>query len=351
MPWNWNMSHTNCRYQGGFVDYWDLELGCAVHPDGTPRRGKKIMQDWADLLAGLSFSQEFHRQVVFIYPKRTVAGAGCREYFEFFRTENIPFIGVNDKDFSEYDLSHTIVVFAPYYGIGYRQSTYERLVSFAEEGGVVFAHNDNMQLDENGNFAKERNIPEFGKTVQIGKGKIRWYMGFNDSNMLGVCDPKLFEGLPIIRRLDTCIPLKGGRICIEEQLSVDEKTMNTDWIPNQKLPDRNMPVRIEIQNDRQEVERGWVKNGQNLKIEGMTFTSQKPLFVIRLSADEILVSGTEFDIYGGGDGIECALADYCGKECKSSLLGYGELQQEKTNKGIHVRLRGWQRMYWVSVKR
>lgn len=349
MPWNWNMSHTNCRYQGGFVDYWDLELGCAVHPDGTPRRGRKVMQDWADLLAGLSFDQQLHKQVVFIYPKHTVAGAGCKEYFDFFRSNQIPFLGVNDGDFSEFDLSGTIAVFAPYYGVGYRQSTYNKLVLFAEQGGTVFAHNDNMQLDENGDFADDRDIPNFGKITPVGKGQIRWYLGFNDSNMLGVCDPVLFQQLPIKRYSETCIPLKDGQICFKEQLSTNEKTMNTDWVPNQRLRDRNMPVKIEVQNNKQETYRGWIKNGETLQIGSLLITSQKPLFAIQLSDHEVMVSGTEFTVSSTVGVIDCSLKDYSSEEQKSLPITDTELAQQSMSQGLHISLKGWQRMHWVAI--
>lgn len=350
MPWNWNMSHTNCRYQGGFVDYWDLELGCAVHPDGTPRRGRKIMQDWADLLAGLSFDQRLHRQVVFIYPKHTVAGAGCKEYFDFFRSNQIPFLGVNDRDFADFDLSDTIAVFAPYYGLGYRQSTYERLVEFARQGGTVFAHNDSMQLDENGEFAAGREIPPFGKTVPVGKGKIRWYLGFNDSNPLGVCDPALFAELPIQRYSETCIPLMDGKICFTERFSTEEKTMNTDWVPNQKLADRNMPVKIEIRDTQDRTFRGWLKDGESVSVGGLTFTSENPLFVLRVSDHEVIASGSEFDISGENPIAGCSLVDYSSQEGNTKAIAGAALRLTPSEQGAHVSLQGWQRMHWVSVR-
>ncbi len=350
MPWNWNMRHTNCRYQGGFVDYWDLELGCAVHPDGTPRRGRKIMQDWAALLSGLSFDQRLNRQVIFIYPKHTVAGAGCKEYFDFFRSNRIPFLGVNDRDFADFDLSDTIAVFAPYYGLGYRQSTYEKLISFAKQGGTVFTHNDNMQLDENGDYAQNREIPPFGKVVSVGKGQIRWYLGFNDSNILGVCDPVLFEQLPIERYSETCIPLVDGQICIQEQFSTEEKTMHTDWIPNQKLRDRNMPVKIVVQNHQNQIRRGWLKNGEPLQVGDLTVTSENPLFLIQISDEEIIVSGSEFEVFSSKPISGYSLVDYDIREQKIRTVAKTELAIKYSEREMHVSLKGWQRMHWLSIR-
>ncbi len=34
MPWNWNMFLANWRYSSSFVEFWDNELGCAVHENG-----------------------------------------------------------------------------------------------------------------------------------------------------------------------------------------------------------------------------------------------------------------------------------------------------------------------------
>lgn len=120
MPWNWNMSMVNWRYKVGFVDYWDLELGCCVHPDGTPRHGLITMRNWAALMEGLAFDQTANQQVVFIYPKTCLEGGGY-EYTVYLKENHIPFIGVNDRDFADFDLSHTKAVFAPYYALGYRR--------------------------------------------------------------------------------------------------------------------------------------------------------------------------------------------------------------------------------------
>ena len=133
-------------------DYWDLELGCCVHGDGTPRHGLINMRNWAALMEGLAFDQSANQQVVFIYPKTCLMGGGY-EYAVYLKDHNIPFIGVNDRDFANFDLSNTKVVFAPYYALGYREETWQTLRKFAIKGGVVFAHSDNMQL------MKTENLP------------------------------------------------------------------------------------------------------------------------------------------------------------------------------------------------
>ena len=102
-------------------------------------------------------------------------------------------------------------MFAPYYALGYREETWRRLRKFAADGGVVFAHNDNMQLDENGEFARHREIPELPGIEKVGKGCIRWHMGYNESDPLSLCDPKLLNSLPLVRRDDTVIPLDNKK--------------------------------------------------------------------------------------------------------------------------------------------
>ena len=84
----------------------------------------------------------------------------------------------------------------------------------------MFAHNDNMQLDENGEFARHREIPELPGIEKVGKGCIRWHMGYNESDPLSLCDPKLLNSLPLVRRDDTVIPLDNKKYALQSVLAL-----------------------------------------------------------------------------------------------------------------------------------
>ena len=347
MPWNWNMSMVNWRYKVGFVDYWDLELGCCAHPDGTPRHGLMVMRNWATLLNGLSFDQSANEQIVFIYPKTCLIGGGY-EYAAYLREQKIPFKGVNDRDFATCDLRHTKAVFAPYYALGYAEGTWQRLRKFAADGGLVFAHNDNMQLDENGEFARHREIPELPGVEQVGKGRIRWHMGFNESDPLSLCDPKLLHSLDLFYRDDECIPLKNGKIRLTERLSTDEKTMPTDWIPDDPLPPRKIPIKIEVENETGEAVRGWAKERQTLQMCGASVTGERPFFVIKTGEGTLVAAGTDLEIRAKQD-LDLKLVDYTVAGETLPLACDAHLRTTSFLGGVTVHQDGWHSLHWVQI--
>lgn len=347
MPWNWNMSMVNWRYKVGFVDYWDLELGCCVHGDGTPRHGLITMRNWAALMEGLAFDQSANQQVVFIYPKTCLMGGGY-EYAVYLKDHNIPFIGVNDRDFANFDLSNTKVVFAPYYALGYREETWQTLRKFAIKGGVVFAHSDNMQLDENGEFARHREIPELPGIERLGEGCIRWHMGYNESDPLSLCDPKLLDSLPLVRRKDSVIPIVNGSIRITERLSTDETTMPTDWIPYDKLPARNIPIKIEIEDEGGYVTRGWAKEGNAISMCGADISGVRPFYVIQVAENSFVAAGTDLTIKTNRQ-ADFTLVDYTVDGQIHPLNCYSPLRKTMRPGETVIRQDGWQAMHWMQV--
>lgn len=347
MPWNWNMSMVNWRYKVGFVDYWDLELGCCVHGDGTPRHGLITMRNWAALMEGLAFDQSANQQVVFIYPKTCLMGGGY-EYAVYLKDHNIPFIGVNDRDFANFDLSNTKVVFAPYYALGYREETWQTLRKFAIKGGVVFAHSDNMQLDENGEFARHREIPELPGIERLGEGCIRWHMGYNESDPLSLCDPKLLDSLPLVRRKDSVIPIVNGSIRITERLSTDETTMPTDWIPYDKLPARNIPIKIEIEDEGGYVTRGWAKEGNAISMCGADISGVRPFYVIQVAENSFVAAGTDLTIKTNRQ-ADFTLVDYTVDGQIHPLNCYSPLRKTMRPGETVIQQDGWQAMHWVQV--
>ena len=347
MPWNWNMSMVNWRYKVGFVDYWDLELGCCVHGDGTPRHGLITMRNWAALMEGLAFDQSANQQVVFIYPKTCLMGGGY-EYAVYLKDHNIPFIGVNDRDFANFDLSNTKAVFAPYYALGYREETWQKLRKFAIKGGVVFAHNDNMQLDENGEFARHREIPELPGIERLGDGCIRWHMGYNESDPLSLCDPKLLDSLPLVCRKDSVIPIVNGSIRITERLSTDETTMPTDWIPYDKLPARNIPIKIEIEDECGYVTRGWAKEGNAISMCGADISGVRPFYVIQVAENSFVAAGTDLTIKTNRQ-ADFTLVDYTVDGQIHPLNCYSPLRKTMRPGETVIQQDGWQAMHWVQV--
>lgn len=347
MPWNWNMSMVNWRYKVGFVDYWDLELGCCVHGDGTPRHGLITMRNWAALMEGLAFDQSANQQVVFIYPKICLKGGGY-EYAVYLKDHNIPFIGVNDRDFANFDLSKTKAVFAPYYALGYREETWQKLREFAMKGGVVFAHNDNMQLDENGEFARHREIPELPGIERLGDGCIRWHMGYNESDPLSLCDPKLLDSLPLARRKDSVIPLVSGSIRITERLSTDETTMPTDWIPYDPLPARNIPVKIEIEEESGFVTRGWAKEGNVISMYGADISGDRPFYVIQVAENSLVAAGTDLTIKTNRQ-ADFTLVNYTVDGQIHPLNCYSPLRKTVRPGETVIHQDGWQAMHWVQI--
>lgn len=347
MPWNWNMSMVNWRYKVGFVDYWDLELGCCVHPDGTPRAGMTVMRNWATLLHGLSFDQSDQEQVVFLYPKTCLIGGGY-EYAAYLREQKIPFKGVNDRDFAACDLHATKAVFAPYYGLGYSEKTWKRLREFAASGGVVFAHNDNMQLDENGEFARHREIPELPGIEPVGQGCFRWHMGFNESDPLSLCDPGLLHSLGLRYRDDTVIPLRAGRIRLTERLSTDEKTMPTDWIPDNPLPARMIPVKIEVEASDGGVVRGWAKENNAISMCGVSISGERPFFVLKLSEHELAVTGTDLRLQTRLQ-TSLQLVDVAVDGGVTPVTCGGRIRETVHPGERVIHMEGWHRLHWVQI--
>lgn len=349
MPWNYNMSMINWRYKVGFTDYWDLELGCCVHPDATFRSGYRVMKNWATLLHGISFDQTLNRQVVFIYPKTCLQGGGP-EYIEYLNERKIPFTGVNDSAFHNFDLNHTKVIFAPYYGLGYSDSTWKRLLEFAESGGLVFAHNDNMQLNENGEFARDRSIPKMSTILRVGDGIIRWNMGFNQSTPLSICDPNLLAEKKLVKRKENTIPIQDGRIVFTDRLSTDETTMPTDWIPNDPLPSRMIPIKIEFQTEDGEVKRAWTKENIPIPMCSVHVTGQRPVFAIRISNKEFVVAGSDVKIYTKQPhSLKLKLVDYTVVGKTQELDCVYQLKHTITEDALQIHCQNWQAMHWIHV--
>jgi hypothetical protein len=354
MPWNWNMSFMNWRFGGGFVDYWDLNLGAAVHADATLRRGKTVLRNWALLLEGLSFDQSLNRQVVYIYPKSCLEGRGSYEYLDLLYKRQVLFCAVNDGDLAGFDLSQTKLVIVPLYGLGYRSASWDKLRQFAADGGAVWVHNDNLNTDESGQLAPARQIPELAGRENIGEGSFIWCMGWNcDRDKDNPYEPdmealaRIMADLHLVRRNKDVIPLVDGEIRFIETMCTDLETVSTDWIPKQKLPDRNVVTKIEIMGNHGLLKRGWSFKGEPFTVDGLIITSGQPLFLIRIAVGHFLLSGERIRIAGAQKVNRVKLINW---DCLSGLQEMDSCVDIREGRGdILVSLKNWQLMHWVEV--
>ncbi len=348
MPWNWNMFLTDWRYGSGFVEYWDNELGCAVHPDNTPRRGRIAMRNWAIFLEGLSFDQTADRQVLFVYPKTGQNGIGITEYLDLLHAEGIPSGAINDADVAAADLSHTKFVVLPYFAKGYRQSTWDRLRRFAAEGGVVWAHTDVILLDENGELAPARTIPVREGKEPVGLGIFAWGYGWSTATPNPITLYKqLLKELPLARRPKLSLPLVDGELRYTERMSTDEKTMKTDWVPLDKLPDRMVVTSVAVVDKAGGLCRAWSGEGAPVQIGSLVFSSPDPLFAV-IRDGRIFLAGSEIQLSGCTQPPRITLVDW---RCSSGTqaLEAAPCWTQEGNQWV-VRLNGWQRLHWVEIE-
>jgi hypothetical protein len=346
MPWNWNMSHMNWRYGGGFVDYWDLELGCAVHADATLRRGFIVQRNWATFLDGVEFDQSTYSQIVVVYPAHSLDGYGGVEYLELLNRKNLPFTGVNDRDVAGYDLSATRIVILPLSALGFRASTYETLRHYVHKGGNVWAQTDNAGLDEHGFPVSEREIPSTNGQQPYGSGSFYWKTGYRGegrpySDLYSL--DRLLDTLPL-QVMTSQIPIRDGWIRFGERLSTEERTLPTDWIPNQKLPDRLVVESVEVLDSTRSIVRAWSGEGKPISIDGISLSSAHPLFVIRLSYRSFQIAGQ--DIRFTADSVtwlpQARLIDKNGTP--------GPIIPLEVADGYHqLHLPPWQQTYWIHL--
>lgn len=342
MPWNFNMSYMNWRYGGSFVDYWDLELGACVHADLTDRRGYYVMKQWAEFLCGLEFIKHKHDQVVLVYPQNVVECAGYCEYVDLLNDMGIEFSMCNDSDFKDKDLSKTKLVIFPFYGLGFRDATYEKAKHFSEQDGQVFCHLASIDYDEQGLYKQERILP------YIETEKDNWYYALGRNTG----EPKVTNELLLkilnsldLHKKDNKLYLKDGYIKVYNKLSKNEKTMRTDWVPNQKLPDRDIVSKLEVVSAGI-TERVYINHGELFEFNKIKVTSNEFNFVYVIDRQTIIVCGNSFglDVRNNYEFPNILLVDDTGNEIddKLEIINTGGL--------YHVNLNGYQRKYKVKIR-
>ena len=352
MPWNWNMSHMNWRYGGGWVDFWDLHLGSAVHADATPRRGMMPIKNWNLFLEGISVDQTQNRQVVYVYPKTFLDGNGSVEYLDTLWREHIPFLSLGDSEVKDFDFSRTKVVILPLCGVGYREESYEALRSFAASGGVVWAHNDSACFDENGRITARR-IPEKAGAEAVGNGKFVWCMGWNfDKDRDDPYYPDMLELLRVLedagvkrRDADTIPLIGGGRIAARTHITQNLRVMRYAWVPEHILnpaPDAS-EMRVETPGG---VRRIYALPNECVTAGDLQISASDHLFAF-LEEGYMDVTGGTVTVTGVTAMPKLALIDRLpnGKERRVD----GEVEASLSGNTLTVTQKGWQQKYFVRI--
>jgi len=344
MPWNWNMFLANWRYSSSFVEFWDNELGCAVHADNTIRRGMVTMRNWALLLDGMNVEQQAERQVALVYPKSVIGGPHITAYTDMLWNNKVRFCAFNDRDMATADLSQTALVILPYAAKGYRQATWNRLREYAAKGGIVWAHTDVMYLDEDGNLAEGRSLTTYEGKEPLGAGYFLWALGYDGHDKSLRPLKTLLLSLPLQKRREEVIALADGELRFTQRWSTDEKTMKSDWSPLEKLPDRHVVTRVEWVDAQGKLRRGWSGEGAPFHFADFSISSDSPLFLLA-DSEPLRVASASIRIAGA--------AAPAAQLCDWRMDGWHTLDLPLTwqrEGGFWVlRLEGWQRRYWVAL--
>lgn len=356
MPWNWNMSHMNWRYRGGWVDFWDLHLGICVHADGTPRTGRRILKNWTAFLDGVEFDQSGNEQVVFVYPKICLPGKGSFEYLDLLYQKKIKFCAVNDEDLASFDLSGTKLLIFPLYGLGFRESSWEKANQFVQNGGVVWAHNDNLSVDEQGNIVKSRSIPEKTQMERKGNGYFYWCLGWNiDKDKNSDFDPDMvvlgsvLDQMELSHYIENERPVKNGVMRFTHYLDENAVMLTHEWNSKNAVPEKNTVSQIQILDHAGKLKRFWTNGECCADLGAMRLEGTGEFFVIKRNSGEYLVSAQNLTITGEIEGLKISLV-----ELKSSEK-YGKLDYSvdcHTESGqMKIRLKGWEKAHWLLLEK
>lgn len=327
MPWNWNKLLAYWRYGASETEIGDLTLGACANGDGVRRRGWFAMRNWAQLMDGVSFDQTSSAQIVHLYPRLTITADRPQLWLESLRAQNLPCVGINDRDFAEADLTATRLVIVPHFGKGYRQSTYEKLMAFANQGGVVWAHADSLRRDEDGKLVPSRTVQFTNARLTTGRGAMEWYFGWSiptkwEPGSSTHRFEQLIRGMNLARRTDGAMPLVDGEL--RTQGDKDLKAIRT----------------VQIVDKGGTVTRAWSGYGDSLSWPGITLSSTGQLFVERIDANTLRVSGGPVRVKSSSP-VSARMPEFP-SYALATLLEKGETVIEP---------RGWQRGHWFELRR
>jgi hypothetical protein len=326
MPWNWNKLLAYWRYGASETEVGDLTLGACAQGEGVRRRGWFALRNWANLLDGVSFDQTLAGQVAHIYPRLTITGDRPQLWLETLRAQNLPCVGINDREFADADLTGTRLVIVPHFGMGYRQSTYQKVMAFAAQGGVVWAHADSLRRDEDGKLDSTRTVQFTDARIAMGRGALEWYFGWSiptrwEPGTSSHRFEQLIRGMNWVRPPDGVMPLIKGELRFKGDK--DLAAIRT----------------VQILDTTGIVMRAWSGYGDPLPWPEISLSSPGQLFVMRIDSHTFRVSGVQVRV--------------------TSSLPVSAIMPEfqhyplakRTDRGEAViEPHGWQRGYWFELR-
>jgi hypothetical protein len=353
LPWNWGSSHVNWRHGGGWVDYWDYTLGCAVHEDGTARRAQSTLANWSQLMRELEFIAD--PQLVYIHPKRVAAGRGGTEYLRLIDRLGYRARGVNDHDFSSADLTGCRIVIAPYSAFGFRASTYRRLRDWVSRGGHCFGHLDNIVLDEDGAPDATRAAPRWSGEQPHGNGWFHWILGWNfdddafDPQVPVDLNPFVESVLELLDPPDTRLQLQDGHIQFEEKGLADARTMVGDWNSATALPRQVVPVTITVNDLHGRPRRVWTIGADHpIEYAGGHVVGRAATFALFDAAVDPLFSSNEPLMF---EGLRFQAVELYEPTPHGSWTRIGSAACQSNGRGTLASLAPWQSKYWLKPLR
>jgi hypothetical protein len=235
-------------------------------------------------------------------------------------------VGINDREFADADLMGTRLVIVPHYGMGYRKSTYEKLMSYAARGGVVWAHADSLRRDEDGKLDPTRTVQFTNARITTGRGAMEWYFGWS---MPTKWEPgtssrrfeQLVRGMNWVRPADGVMPLINGELRFQGD------------------KDLNAIRTVQIADGAGTVARAWSGYGDPLSWPGITLSSPGQLFVMRVDASTFRVYGEKVRVTASA-AVAARLPEYPGYELEKQVEGGATV----------IEPRGWQRGHWYEVR-
>jgi hypothetical protein len=325
MPWNWNKLLAYWRYGGSETEVGDLTLGACANGTGVRRRGWFALRNWARLLDGVSFDQTLAGQIIYVYPRLTITGDRPQLWVEALWARNLPCIGINDREFAEADLSGAKLIVVPHYGKGYRGSTYQRIMKFAEGGGVVWAHADSLRRDEEGSLAPGRSVQFTNARVALGGGAIEWYFGWSvptkwESGTSSHRFEQVLRGINWQRPAQGVMPLAIGELRFHGDKELKE-------IRTVQIVDKSGTVT-----------RAWSGLGDPLTWLGLALSSPGQLFSMRVDPNTFHVYGERVRVESSAS-VSVTLPDF---------PRYSLTKREENGSTV-VELQNWQRGHWFDL--
>jgi hypothetical protein len=320
MPWNWNKLAAYWKYGMSWVESWDHDLGACTQGEGVRRRGWFAMRNWAALLDGVSFDQSHRAQIAYLYPRFTVTGDRPEIWLDTIRKQNLACMAINDREVEKADLTRTRLVIVPHYGMGYRLSTYQKLLAFAAQGGIVWAHADSFRRDENGKLDGNRQVHFTDDRVAAGSGAIEWHFGWTLPDRTISRFEQLLHSMDWARPAKGHIPLLAGEL----RFAGDDEL---ESIRTVQLVDANGTVA-----------RAWSGDGSPLSWPGICLSTPGQLFVRRQSPGTFSVYGEQVRVTASGP-LTASIREHAGYE----------LTRRKEGEDVIIQPQGWQRGYWFDL--